>query len=144
MAQIINGGTIMGKLCGVGIAHTGKMRTCGIKIHHGCRVCLLPFRDVEIAVEHPRIHWLFLGLNVAFGRRSAVCVVVEIVVNLNVITAQLHIVGKLIVESNHATAFKLLTINGTSLLAIGSDFGQRHILRFIGTAARTECAQQKR
>ena len=52
-----------------------------------CRVGLLSLRNVEIAVVNPRIDGRFLRIDFTFGRRGAVSVVVEVVVNLNVITA---------------------------------------------------------
>ena len=69
---------------------------------------------------------------------------IEVVVNLNVVSAKLRIIGEEIVEGDGLTTVVDLTvdrISGDSL--IGND-GLRHVLCLVivRTAARTECAQQ--
>ena len=67
------------------------------------------------------------------------CVMVEVVVNLDVVVAQFHIVGENIVEGDDVAGMILLALHGVGRDTLFRDDRQRHIARIVvvGTAART-------
>ena len=103
----------------------------------------LPGGDGEVLIVDPGVDGLLGGFHGALHGRGAVGVMVEIVVNLDVVGAQLGVVGEQIAEGNDLAASEDVTVGRYFHNVAGVDDGIGHVFRVvIGTAARTECAQQ--
>ena len=107
-------------------------------------VSALTRRNGEVSVIDPGILWVFLRIHGTFGGGGAVGMVVEVVVNLDIVSTQLLVVGHNIMKGNNVAAVILLAVNRVGGNSLFADDGLLHVflLLVIAAAARTECAQQ--
>ena len=100
-----------------------------------CIVLALTGRNGVVAVIDPGVLRLLLRIDRTFCGCSAVGVVVEVVVNLDVVVAQFLIVGHDVVEGDDVSAVVLLAVNGISNDTLVADDGLLHVFLRIGCLA---------
>ena len=81
-------------------------------------------RNGIIFVQDPRVHRILHQVLAALASLGAMGVMVKIVVDLQIIGPQFHIIRKQIIEEDSAAAGILLTIQRCSSLSRGKDIGR--------------------